>query len=73
MRMGTTARRIERTNMGSGIAPDEGPAFIGKCDYCGQEIFSDMEHWELPHGGLYCSTDCLIYALDDYHIMGEID
>ena len=62
--------------MGSGIAPDDGPAFIGKCGYCGQEIYTDMEHWEIPSNDgdtYYCSTDCLLYAIDDYHIMGETD
>jgi len=59
--------------MGSGIAPDDGPEYLGKCVYCGQEIWSDMEHWELPEYGLYCCTDCLLYDIDDYHYMGVTD
>lgn len=59
--------------MGSGISASEGPTYIGKCDYCGREIYTDMEHWELPDGSLYCSTDCFLYVMDDYHYMGVID
>ena len=59
--------------MGSGIAPDEGPEYLGKCKYCGMEIYTDMEHYEMPDGELYCSSDCLLYDLDDYHYMGVFD
>jgi len=59
--------------MGSGIAPDEGPMYLGKCEYCGREIYDSMEHWEIPWVSgdeYYCSTDCLLYALGDYHYVG---
>ena len=59
--------------MGSGIAPGKEPEYIGKCDYCGQEVYSDMEHYEMPDGELYCCADCLLYAMDDYHVWGVID
>ena len=50
--------------MGSGIAPSEGPEYLGKCEYCGREIYDNMEHWCIPWvngDDYYCSSDCLLY------------
>lgn len=59
--------------MGSGIAPSEEPDYLGKCEYCDVDIFSDEEHYELPDGALYCSIDCLAEDFDKYHVFGEVD
>lgn len=52
---------------------DDEPIRIGRCENCGVEINSDDEHYELPDGSLYCSSDCLIEDFDKYHMWGEVD
>ena len=59
--------------MGSGIATSEGPMYLGRCEYCDKEIYSDEEHYELPDDTLYCSEDCLIAYYDAYHYWGVTD
>ena len=59
--------------MSSGIAPSEGPRYLGKCNYCGEDIYTDMEHWEMHDGILYCSMDCLLEDLECFHFMGVTD
>ena len=57
---------------GSGIE-SEGPGYLGECECCGIGIYTDMEHYELPDETLYCSTECLMEDMDQYHYFGMVD
>ena len=70
MRMATTVAVIERINV---MGENEEHVFLGDCEYCGVGIYSDWEHYEMPDGTLYCSSDCLLEDMDKYHMWGEID
>lgn len=54
------------------MGSSEEPIRIGSCDYCGVGINSDEEHYELPDGTMYCSSDCLLEDMDKYHVWGEL-
>lgn len=52
---------------------EDGPAYLGCCDFCGIPIYTDMEHYDIPDVGMYCSAECLLDDLDQYHIWGVTD
>lgn len=52
------------------MGASEGPAYIGQCECCGEYIYTDMEHYELPDDTLYCSSECLLEDMDKYHTFG---
>ncbi|MDI3528300.1 MAG: hypothetical protein PWQ23_119 [Thermoanaerobacter sp.] len=42
----------------SGHEPQRKSKILGKCKYCGEEIYNDSEYVEYE-GNLYCDTYCL--------------